>query len=755
MVGTHNLNEISSDVWMKEIFEASPDYLFVKDRQSRFLAANPSLLGGTPFKSVDEILGKTDFDFHEPSVAKGYYEQEQAIMEAGLPKFNFEESFVDDNGRTNWLLTTKIPLHAPSGDVIGLVGICRNITERKRAEELQQGQAGLLEMIALGEPVDRILEKLVRLIEDQLPNVMASLLFLDKTGKRLRRGVSIRLPEAWSALIDGAEIGPGVGSCGTAAWSGERVLVDDIRVDPLWKDYRELAEPFGFRSCWSTPVLSPEGEVLGTFALYSDRAGLPDAWALELMDIASHLAGIALGKKYTEERIHFIALHDSLTGLPNRAGLKERIETAVEKARVSGGGVLAAYVDVDHFKTVNDSLGHGAGDEALRAVARRLSDALAPHGAVFRMGGDEFLVILEDRDPECADAWKTLQSIHVALRQPVSAGGADFSVTCSIGAAAFPTDANNSETLLSHADTALYRAKNFGRDNCQRFSASMAVRTGDRLSMQEDLRLAVERNELRLFFQPQADLRSGRIFAVEALVRWQHPKKGLLPPGLFIPLAEETGLINEIGKWVIEEACRQNRAWQDEGLPAMAVSVNVSARQFREPYFVNVVRSILLGCGLDPRRLEIEITESMIMQDLTRAVETMRELADLGVTIAIDDFGTGYSSLSALKSFPVSRLKIDRSFIAELPNDESDAAITSAVISMAQKLNLKVIAEGVETIAQAEFLREAGCHDIQGYLVSRPVQAAKIADIIRWPRQSDTRMPPVGFGAEPVVSFAG
>ena len=312
-------------------------------------------------------------------------------------------------------------------------------------------------------------------------------------------------------------------------------------------------------------------------------------------------------------------------------------------------------------------------------------------------------------------------------------GERSFQVTCSMGVALYPDHGRNATELLANADAAMYRAKEKGRDSLQFFSAEMASHAHERLLRQEELREAIARREFVLHYQPQMDLSTGRIFAVESLIRWRHPERGMVPPGDFIPLAEETGLIGPIGDWTLNAACRQNKAWQDAGLPPIVVSVNVSARQFQEKDWVERVARALEKSGLEARYLELELTESLSMQDVQQAVETMHRLEELGVHLAIDDFGTGYSSLSALKRFPVGRLKIDRSFVKDLPDDQDDAAIARAIISLSHTLQLKVIAEGVETREQVDFLREAGCDEIQGYYLSRPIEAKALEALLRIP----------------------
>lgn len=626
---------------------------------------------------------------------------------------------------------TTIEIRGTPAENGGFVTTYMDITERKQADVLRDEQAQILQMIAMSAPLDDVLAHLMRLIESQLTGIFGSVLLLDKDGIHLRRGAAPSLAEAYTRAIDGVQIGPKVGSCGTAVYRREAVIVTDIMRDPLWEDYRELAEAHGYRSCWSTPILSHEGTVLGTFAMYSTAVREPTDAETRLVDVATRIAGIAIERKQAEDRIHFMASHDTLTGLHNRTLLKDRLSQALLYAQRYDRWMTVVFVDLDNFKIVNDSLGHNAGDELLKLVATRMIDCVRATDTVVRLGGDEFVILLLDQ-PKSADTISvTVQKIRAAIAETVHLEGHDLRVTSSIGIANYPNDGTDADTLLANADAAMYRAKEMGRDNLQFYTPELNTTVHEKFLLQEELRNGVALSEFVLHYQPQVDLRTGRVFAVEALIRWMHPTLGMISPLKFIPTAEETGLIVPIGDWVLREACRQNKAWQDAGLPHMNICVNISARQFKEKNLMARVVSALQDSGLEAKYLELELTESLIMQDVEQAVATMAELQSLGVQFSIDDFGTGYSSLSALKTFPVARLKIDKSFIDHLPNSESDKAVASAVISLGQKLNLRVIAEGVETDEQVAFLRDNNCDEIQGYHFSKPIDARAIENLLR------------------------
>jgi diguanylate cyclase (GGDEF)-like protein len=441
-------------------------------------------------------------------------------------------------------------------------------------------------------------------------------------------------------------------------------------------------------------------------------------------------------RKLHAERIYHMAHHDELTGLPNRSLLRIRVDQAIALAEGGRHALALAFIDLDGFKLVNDGLGHNAGDELLRIVGARMQQCLRPGDTLGRFGGDEFVVLMPGLADTPLAASPMLEKLRLAVCEPVQVAGQAVQVSCSIGVAMYPRDGLDQTTLMMNADAAMYRAKDLGNNNFQFYSREMNASLEEKLVLLDGLRHATAGLEggappqFRLLYQPKVDLASGRIYGVEALIRWHHPEHGIVPPQRFIALAEESGLIVAIGEWVVRTACRQNQSWRDAGLPPITVSVNVSPRQFEEQQLVERVAHALRDSGLDPGGLELEVTESLIMRDLAKSVGKMRELKAMGASLSIDDFGTGYSSLSSLKSFPISRLKIDKSFVSDLADSLDDQAIALAVISLGHRLQLRVIAEGVETEQQRDFLRAHGCDEMQGYLFSRPVPADEIAAML-------------------------
>ncbi|MDF1554607.1 MAG: EAL domain-containing protein [Deferrisomatales bacterium] len=439
-------------------------------------------------------------------------------------------------------------------------------------------------------------------------------------------------------------------------------------------------------------------------------------------------------RKRAEDQIRFLAYFDSLTGLPNRRQFTERLARSLQTAQRHNRLAALLFLDLDRFKRINDTLGHSAGDHLLQEVSSRLLTCLrktdcvtrpseiAAESVVARLGGDEFIVLLGEVN-RVQDAAKVARRIVEVLSEPFVLQGQEVVVTTSIGITLFPFDGEDADTLLKNADTAMYHAKDQGRNNYQFYNESMNATAFERLVLEANLRRALERQEFVLHYQPQVKLQDGRIFGAEALIRWRHPEMGLVPPGKFIPLAEETGLIVPIGEWALRTACEQMRAWQEEGLPTVRIAVNVSSPQFADPGFAATVDRILRATGLLPEHLDLEMTESILMGDVETSILCLRQLKELGVWLSVDDFGTGYSSLSYLRRFAIDTLKVDRSFLLNVPDDPDHVAITSAIIALAHSLHLGVIAEGVESPEQVRFLRPQGCGDAQGFLFSRPVDA--------------------------------
>ena len=472
--------------------------------------------------------------------------------------------------------------------------------------------------------------------------------------------------------------------------------------------------------------------------IYVRRAGLASAFALALTGLLGRLSW-QLGQSRSREasiklahaqRVEYLAYHDGLTGLPNRSLFAKLLGQSISESQRYDRHFAVAFLDLDRFKQINDTLGHDAGDQLLREVADRLKDCVRASDTVARLGGDEFVVLLLDlADPKYAAL--VAQKILAAIAQPITLLGHEFRVTASVGISVYPQDGSDEQTLTKNADVAMYQAKSEGKNNFQFYSATLNANSLERLTLESSLRHALEHGEFRLRYQAKRDIRSGHITGMEALLRWEHPDLGLLAPMQFIPIAEETGLILPIGRWVIETACRQNVAWQQAGTPPLNIAVNLTARQFADERLLEDVRAVLDLTGMDPRLLEFEIGEGVLIRDVEATLRILSGLKGLGVRIAIDDFGIGYSSLKTLQRFPLDTIKIDRSFIRGISDDPDIWGLADAVISMGKNLSLTVVAQGVETSEQADFLRDHACDELQGFYFDRPLPPKEFLDLLR------------------------
>jgi diguanylate cyclase len=440
------------------------------------------------------------------------------------------------------------------------------------------------------------------------------------------------------------------------------------------------------------------------------------------------------GLEVANKQLRHLATHDALTGLPNRVLMDDRLSQAAVQAERHGESFAVVLLDLDRFKLVNDSLGHRAGDELLKEVARRLKSVVRNVDTVARLGGDEFVLIVNPGG-EQDSAQHVAQRIIDAMRAPISVAGVDVHTSPSIGIAVYPRDATNIEVLLAHADAAMYCAKQRGRNNFQCFTPEMTTATQEKVQLETDLHVALEHNQFVLHYQPKVNTKTGVVHGAEALLRWRHPVRGEIQPADFIHIAEECGLIGAIGTWVMNEACRQARAWQLDGLPSMRIAVNLSASQFRQGNIVAMIRNALEQAGLEPRFLEVELTESAVMTDPEESIAILEKLSEMGVLVSVDDFGTGYSSMSYLRRFPIDKLKIDRGFISQVTSRPEEASIVRAIISLAHSLKLKVVAEGVESTDQLDFLKTLGCDQYQGYHFSRALPSSQFEELIRTTRQ--------------------
>ena len=694
--------------------DLSVDAIYLTDRSTlRFVDVNAAACRGVGY-SREQLLAMGPEALLR--VPRELLEREyDAVIAEGERGMRSETSYVGGDGRTRWTELHRRALRTGDGWVI--VTLSRDITERKAADQRQAEHLRHQERIsrfgqsALGK------RRPAELIDEAVQNVLEG---LDSDAVAyLERGAAER--EIVVRALAGVAVA-GEGSFVAAPGHPALRALEDGETGAAAGPDLPLAWAGDLRSAVFVPVRGAHGALC-----VARRDPQPfSAEARNFMQAAASVLSAGLQRIESESRLAYLAQFDSLTGLPNRALLADRFSQMIEIARRHGSALSVLFVDLDEFKMVNDSLGHAGGDELLKEVAVRLQACVRPGDTVARISGDEFAVVLADM-ARTEDAALVAQKIIDRLGAGFDIHGHEAFVTASIGIAAYPGDGADAETLIGAADAAMYRAKQAGRNAFQFFTADINQRTRARAQLGNELRRALEREEFVLFYQPKIDLASGALRGAEALLRWKHPERGLVAPGQFIPVLEETGLIVPVGEWVLRKACADLKAWQAAGLAPGPVAVNLSARQFRLQDLHARIAGIVREAGVDPALVELEITESQLMQDPDHAIRVMRALREAGMRIAIDDFGTGYSSLSYLTRFPVGALKIDRSFVADVNDDAQDAAIVRTIIEMAHTLGFTVVAEGIETEAQARYLREHGCEQAQGYLFARPMPADELA----------------------------
>jgi diguanylate cyclase (GGDEF)-like protein/PAS domain S-box-containing protein len=743
-------------------------------------------------------------------------------------------------------------LIAGTASLAAILIAARQRRQQQTLDYLRSARLQLLEGLLADRPLPELLTHLARSLEAVRPNWRVSILKLEQG--RLYTAAAPSLPDWYNAAVDGLEVKEGFGSCGTAAATGRMVIVEDVFHHPYWTAYLELARKAGFRACWSVPFTNSRTEVLGTFAVYYDRALRPRQEEIALIEEFAHLAALAMERtaaearlrqaaavfefanegimitdleprivavnpafcqitgyteaevvgrnpnllrsgrqdkafyrelwrclsetgqwrgeiwnrrkngeiypqfltistvrdaegqpthyvalmhdltllKQSQERLEYLTHYDLLTGLPNRLLLNLSLSQALERATRQGQQVAALIFDLDRFNLINDSLSHAAGDELLAVLVERLQSHVRGQDLLGRLAGDEFLLIAENLpNPEAAA--RIAEHLLGALSQPFVVAGHSVYLSASIGISLYPDDSTTAAELIQHAQTAMRRAKQEERGSYRFYTPDLAIRAHRRLTLEARLRQALEMGHFLLHYQPLIELHSGKILGCEALVRWQDPEQGLIPPDQFIPLAEDSGLILPLGEWVLNTACTAARAWIEQGTGFKTVAVNLSARQFHQADLPQTIAKILSQTGLPPACLKLELTESMLMGE---ASAHLKALKALGVRLSLDDFGTGYSSLAYLKHFPLDEIKIDRSFIADFPEDSRAIKLIAAIVQIGRALDLHVVAEGVETQLQHEALLLQGCHAAQGYLYSRPLPENEFSALLLQPLKS-------------------
>jgi diguanylate cyclase (GGDEF)-like protein/PAS domain S-box-containing protein len=779
-----------------------------------------------------------------PDDAPGVYAALQPYMDGKPGSAAVEFRMLCKDGSWQWTAGRGMVVERDAdGKPVRMIGTNSDITSRKQAEQYEHFRRHTMEQLAANAPLAALLETIVRSVEELHPAMLCSILLLDADGRHLIKGVAPSLPDFYNAALDGIEIGVGVGSCGTAAFTGERVIVTDISTHPYWAPYKDLAASAGLGACWSQPIRGTSGQVLGTFAIYHRAPHTPVQADIDLIEQTANLTSIAIERRQAQEKLqlaagvfthareaimitgpdsnimdvnatftritgytreeslgqnprmlssgrqgtefyaalwqslstegywsgeiwnrrksgevyavmqtisavrdaqgnaqHFVALFsditaikehqsqlehiahfDALTNLPNRVLLADRLQQAMAQAQRRGQQLAVAYLDLDGFKAINDRHGHEAGDQVLIALAQRMKDALREGDTLARLGGDEFVAVLIDLEDTSASV-PLLNRLLAAAALPVPVGELSLQVSASLGVTFFPqTQEIEADQLLRQADQAMYQAKVAGKNRYHVFDAEQDSSIRGHHESLERIRLALARGEFVLHYQPKVNMRSGQVVGAEALIRWQHPERGLLPPGTFLPVIEDNPMAVDVGEWVIGAALTQIAAWRATGLD-LPVSVNIGARQLQQADFVERLQAILARHPqVHPGCIELEVLETSALADMAQVSQVIEDCAQMGVKFALDDFGTGYSSLTYLKRLRVALLKIDQSFVRDMLDDPDDLAILQGVIGLAAAFKREVIAEGVETVEHGTALLHLGCELAQGYGIARPM----------------------------------
>lgn len=644
-----------------------------------------------------------------------------------------EFRFLLGDGGLRYIESEGRVIRDPAGKVSKVVLVSRDISERKRSEQRERMEHAVTRVLAESETLAQALPKIIQTICETLNWDCGARWSMDERRKAICCVEQWHIPSEavmeFMAEVRKMALQPTHVGLVRQVWvSGAPKWIPDVGNEEGFQR-AQLAAKAGLHGAFAFPILA--GNVtLGVVEFFSREIRAPDPSLLQMVRVIGSQIGQFMARKQAEENLLYVATHDTLTGLPNRYMFNQRFAHALNNAQRYGKSMALLFLDMDRFKLVNDTLGHPFGDRLLVEVAGRLRLCLRESDTVARFGGDEFVALIEEFNSP-ADVVSVAQKILHALRWPYLLEGETCHLTASIGISIYPNDGSDMSTLLRNADIAIYRAKEQGKNNYVFYSEDMNDHLSERIALESKLQSALDRNEFVLHYEPKVDILTGRITGMEALIRWQHPERGLIPPTEFIGLAESSGLIVPIGAWVLRTACMHNQALQSRAQAPLTVSVNLSARQFEDKHLLREIERALKESALKPGNLELEITESMVMRDTQGSKKILDAIKSMGIRLAIDDFGTGYSSLVSIKRFPFDCIKIDRSFIKDIPQDPDDVAITQAIIAMAHSLRLKVIAEGVETREQLDFLAEHGCHEFQGYYFRKPQPADDFSKLLR------------------------
>jgi diguanylate cyclase (GGDEF)-like protein/PAS domain S-box-containing protein len=683
----------------------------------------------------EDIIGQTPRILQGPDTDTEPLQQLKQALVQGEPFTGETVNYRQDGTpyHVEWRIS---PIRNDAGTITHYVSVQRDVTARAYAHMLETDRQAVLEAMVRGETFSAVLRRIVQMLEHQFPQIHGAIEVY--SNNHLLYQVAPNLPSTYRAALDSLrETRQGV------PWEGsfiqhQMMIIDDIASERRWRRWCTLALEHSFQSCWMIPIVQPADNTYGVVILYASEPVSPDAHAAALIETARQMTALALEWQRLNERLIYHVSHDALTGLPNRIHFLEHVQQTIVQAKPAEHMLAVCFIDLDRFTRINDTLGHIVGDQVLQHVATRFQATIQESDILARIGDDTFALMLTSVH-NVRDAVHSAQQLLATLDAPFHIEERNLFLTASIGISFYPQDGSDAQILLNNADGALHRAKVNGVNTVMCFAPEMTTLALERLEMENQLRVALNQGGLMVYYQPQIDLMSGKVVGVEGLIRWRHPKRGIISPANFIPLAEESGLIIPMGAWILQEVCRQAMVWQRAGLPPMRVAVNISALQLEHEDFVAHVTHALQSSGLDPALLDLEITESIMMRDHETGALRLRQVEELGVRVSIDDFGTGYSSLAYLQQLPVDCLKIDRVFIHNLTREEVTAsnrpqnmtALVQTVVTLAHNFGLKVIAEGIDSPAQVAYLRQIGCDEGQGFLFGKPMPARDLEALLR------------------------
>lgn len=653
----------------------------------------------------------------------------------GISQRSIQLSVQDPHNR--WLECSTHEFSDSAGRPRSLVLVHEITRERQAVQATQQQQSralayerfqfSMLELVLKEQDATRVLETIAREIEAMHTDMYCAIVLTQNLGRLVQTVIAPTLPKAMQETLRQLQLETDKGSLATSIAMKQRVIVDDVMTNPYWVDHREAALASGIHAGWAEPLLTAAGDILGAFAIYYRQAQTPTASEQSMIEQAAKLVSIVVDRHLSQDTMEALAYLEPVTGLPNRRKAYEVLQR-VQLQPATGQHWGLIYLDIDHFKWINEAHGHALGNHLLQQVAQRLQKVVTPHFLAC-MGGDEFLILLSglasDSEKALQQVWVLQRKLQKIFERAFKVDGQKLQITSSMGLSSFNSVEACDTDFVKAVDIAMHRAKQAGRNSVCVYEPGMQTEIATQVMLEAELRLAIEQQQLALHYQVQVD-HTGRPFGAEALLRWQHPQRGFISPLQFIPVAESSGLIIDIGMWVLDQACAQIAKWQHaRNTSDLSLSVNISARQFRQANFISMIKACIQKHQINPNALRLELTESLLLENVDDAVNIMTELSHIGIQFSLDDFGTGYSSLQYLKKLPLYQLKIDRSFVNDIVTDSHDRTIVRTIIAMAQSMYLSVIAEGVETQEQMELLLNNGCRRYQGYLFGKPMPIAQ------------------------------